>query len=491
MKRIFWLILFALITLAAVLYIRAELTFKDTQVKVDSPQNTLTLFDRAAALQRFAVAIKFPTISYDDISQFDPAPFINLRAHIEASFPKVHQVANQIVINNYSLVYEFIGSDPSLKPALFMGHMDVVPVDEATREQWLQPPFSGAIVDDVVWGRGTIDDKVTVLALMEAMETALSQGFSPKRSIYFAFGHDEEIGGEQGAKQIAEYFKQKQVQFEFVLDEGGAITDGLMAGFEQPVAIVGVAEKGFVNVRLTVNSEGGHSSQPPDHTGVGILAQALVNIEKNQFDTDLSYSYKTFESVGYYAPLSSRLPMANLWLFSPIVEQVMLKTPSSAAGIRSTIAATMFKGSSKSNILPTQTEAVVNVRIMPEDSVASVKQHMLEAIDDPRVKVDTFMANEPSEVSPTDSLGFSLIERNIRQLDNQVLVAPYLVMGGTDSKHFYGLSENVYRFMMVRFDKNSLKRFHGVNEQLAGNEYMKAVEFFYAMLEQTGSGANL
>jgi carboxypeptidase PM20D1 len=473
------------LVLTIVLYVNTLLSFEDTQLQVESPLPKAPL-NEDAAVSRFAKAIQFETISYDDPSRLNPEAFLGLHEHIRASFPLVHQQAEHYTINQYSLVYHIKGSNPALKPALFMGHMDVVPVDEGTAEQWKQAPFSGAIVDDVVWGRGTIDDKVTVMALLEAMETRLREGFSPQRSIYFAFGHDEEIGGKQGAAKIAEHFEQQGLSFEFVLDEGGAITDGLMKGVEQPVAMVGVAEKGFVNLRLTVASEGGHSSQPPDHTAAGVLSQAIVNIENSQFDTNLSYSYNTFSHVAAYAPLSLQLPMANLWLFSPIVEQSMLSAPSSAAGIRTTIAATMLEGSSKSNILPTIASAVVNVRILPGDSIASVKQHIVEAIDDSRVSVETFMENEPSQLSPLNSTGYKLIESNIRRMDDNVLVAPYLVMGGTDAKHFYGLSDNVYRFMMVRLNKESLKRFHGVNEQLAVNDYLQAVSYFYSLLADAG-----
>lgn len=484
MKKFLIGLVSVVLILLIVLVVNMQLRFKDTQLSVDSPLPQAPI-DKQAAVERFAKAIQIKTISFDDPARLDPQAFLAMHQHLQDSFPLVHQQTEHYTINDYSLVYHLKGSDPSLKPVLFMGHMDVVPVDPGTREQWQQDPFSGAVVDDIVWGRGSIDDKVTVLALMEAMESQLGNGFVPQRSIYFAFGHDEEIGGLEGAAKIAEHFKQQGLSFEFVLDEGGIITDGIMKGIEQPVAIIGVAEKGFVNLRLTVASQGGHSSQPPDHTAVGVLSQAIVKLEENQFDTDLSHSLSTFSHVAHYAPLSMRLPMANLWLFSPIVESTMLGAPSSAAGIRSTIAATMLSGSSKSNILPTQATAVVNVRILPGDSVASVKQHFERVIDDPRVKIETFMANEPSQVSPIDSFGYRLIERNIRRMDQQILVAPYLVMGGTDSKHFYGLSDNVYRFMMVTLDNQGLNRFHGVNERLPVKDYIQAVSFFYAMLEQT------
>lgn len=487
MKKILSILLVLVVGLVALLLFRAQTYFVDSQVNVAPSQPTLPA-DPSAAVERFAKGIQFKTISYDDMSKMDPRAFIEMREHIETSFPLVHANSQCLQFSEHSLLYHFEGSNQQLKPALFMGHLDVVPVDEVTRSQWQQPPFSGAIVDDIVWGRGTIDDKVTVFALLEAMEMMLQQGITMERSIYFAFGHDEEVGGKLGAVKIAEHFKQQGVEFEFVLDEGGAITEGIMKGVSQPVAMIGVAEKGFVNVRLTVDALGGHSSQPPKNTALGILSQAIVNVEQSEFDTDLSHSSKTFDAVGHYAPLSARLPMANLWLLEPVVTNVMLETPSSAAGIKTTIAATMASGSSKSNILPTQANAVVNVRILPGDSIASVTQHFIDVIDDDGVKVDTFMGFEPSAVSPTDSQGYQLIEKHIRRLNNDVLVAPYLVVGGTDSRHFYGLSDNIYRFMMVRLDQQGLKRFHGINEQLPVNDYLNAIAFFYDMLKETAKG---
>lgn len=486
MKKLFVVFVLSLLLLVAILFLRAETTFEDLQVKVDESSKKHFQIDHQAAVQRFAKAIQYKTISFDDPSLLDDTEFVGFRQHVERSFPLIHQRATQKIINQYSLVYHFPGTSAELEPVLFMGHMDVVPVDEATADQWQQEPFSGAVVDDTIWGRGTIDDKITVFALLEAMEKILAEGKNLKRSIYFAFGHDEEIGGKAGAAEIAKYFKQQGVTFDFVLDEGGAITQGLMKGMEQPVAMVGIAEKGFVNLKLTVSAQGGHSSQPPPQTAAGILSQAIVNLENNQFDTDISHTYKTFESVGYYAPMFSRLPMANLWLLESVVEDSLLSSANTAASIRSTIAATMLTGSSKSNVLPTQATAVVNVRIMPKDSVASIKQHAINVIDDERVVVSTYMENEPSAVSPTDSFGYGLIEKNIRIMDKEILVAPYLVMGGTDSKHFYGLSENVYRFMMVRLDATSLKRFHGVNEQIPVEDYISAIEFFHSMLLDTG-----
>lgn len=487
MKKILTATGLLLTAIVIILLVRANTLFQDNQYVVTAPLSAVEL-DNDAAVQRFANALKIPTVSFDDTSLFDHKAFADFHQYLQTHFPLVYQHANPQTISEYSLVFHLPGSQPQLKPALFMGHMDVVPIDPATRELWQQEPFSGAIIDGTVWGRGAIDDKVTVLALMESLELLLSQNIQPKRSIYFAFGHDEEVGG-KGAQAIAEHFKKLGLSFEFVLDEGGAVTNDMIPGPEQAIALVGVAEKGFVNFRLTVNAEGGHSSQPPKNTAAGILSQAIVKVEANQFPAQLTFLDMMFDAIGFASPLSTRLPMANLWLLSPVVKQALLAEPNSAGSIHTTTAVTMLQGSPKSNILPTKATAVVNFRILSGDTIESIQQHLLKVIDDPRVELESFMGNEASVISPTDSYGFKLIEQTIRRLDSEVLVTPYLVQGATDSRHFVELSDNVYRFMMVRLDPVSMKRFHGINEQLSVEDYLQAIQFYYALIAQTAEGS--
>lgn len=486
MKRIFLISLIALVILSAFLVYRASTVFTDQQTEPASGLTAVAV-DEAQAIRRFSHALTFPTISYDDRSNFDSAAFLNFQNFLQTAYPLVHEKTERTVVNDYNLVYKLAGSDPSLEPVLFMGHMDVVPVEEITLDEWTYPAFSGTVADGIIWGRGSVDDKFTVIALMEAMELLLAQNVDPERSIYFAFGFDEEVGGHEGAASVAEYFASQGITFDYVMDEGGAVSEGMMQGLDRPLAVIGVSEKGYVNLHLTVDAPGGHSSQPPQQTAVGILSRAIVRVEDNPFPASLDYMYNTFEAIGVEMPFSTRLAMGNLWLFSPVVKNVMLNNKDDAAALRTTTAATMVTGSPKSNILPTRATAVINFRILPGETVESVTQRVTELIDDDRVKVTSEYGTNPSPVSPTDSRGYELIAKTIRGMDENIVVAPYMVRGGTDAKYFYSVSPNVYRFMMIRIDPSTVGYIHGIDEHVATDDYLEAIQFYYHLVRQSMS----
>ncbi len=365
-----------------------------------------------------------------------------------------------------------------------MGHMDVVPVDQETKEKWTHEAFAGVIDDEKVWGRGALDDKATVMALMEAMELSLKEGKQPIRTIYFAFGHDEEVGGSQGAKNIAEHFQQQGLSFEFVLDEGGAILKGYIKNVAQSVGIIGIAEKGFMNIRLIAERPGGHSSMPPENTGPGILASAIVKLEQNKFPATLRYTNLTFDAIGSYADFTTRFAMANQWLTASLIKKKLLSDPSKAAGLRTTTAVTMMKGSSKSNILPTKASVVVNFRILPGETWQTVLANVKEIINDERVGYEVFMNNNPSKVSSTDSKGYKWISQTIREFEPDSLVAPYLVMGGTDSKYFYPLTDSVYRFLMIKLTPDVQKTIHGIDEHIKIEDYVEGIQYFHELFRK-------
>lgn len=485
MKKVLILFLVAVVLLAGVMLYRAETVFEDRQPAPAAEAVPIDL-DQQRSLRRFSDALKIPTISHDDRDDFDPAAFRAFHDFLQAAYPRVHQRMERTVINDFSLVYHLPGSDdrlePVLFPVLFMGHMDVVPVEDITLNEWSHPPFGGTIDDGIIWGRGSIDDKLGVIGLMEAMEHLLEQNIEPARGIYLAFGHDEEVSGKDGAREIARYFESKGIRFDFVMDEGGVVTEGILTATDRPVAIIGVSEKGFVNLRLTVNAPGGHSSQPPEQSAVGILSRAIVRVEDSPFPARLDPIVQTFDAIGAYTAWKTRLIMGNLWLLGPLVEKEMLASKDDAAGIRTTTAATMISGSPKANILPTRATAVINFRILPGETVDSVRQRVIEVIDDERVQVSAEYGNNPSPVSPVDSRGYQLIASTIRAFDESVLVAPYMVRGGTDAKYFYALSPNVYRFMMLTVDSGTIRYIHGIDERVAIDDYLRIIRFYSLLI---------
>ncbi len=469
--------------LVIIMIVRASTVFEDVQL---APAEGLPQFvlDEDAAIERFAGAIRFRTISYDDRSNFDADAFRALHDYLQQSFPLVHGRADKTVINGYSLVFHIAGSDPALKPVLLMGHTDVVPVDEVTLAEWTHDPFAGTIADGIIWGRGTFDDKLSVMSFLEATEALLADGYQPTRSLYLAFGHDEEVGGKDGAKEVAKYLKDQGIEFEFVLDEGGVVTEGLMQQVDRPVAIIGVAEKGYVNLRLSVDAPGGHSSQPPPQSALGIVSRAVVKVEDNPFPAQLTFIKQTFDAIAPYTSFGSRLAMSNTWLLAPLITSRLLDDKASAATMRTTTAATMASGSSKSNILPTRAEAVINFRIIPGETAESVRDRVVGIIDDDRVEVTMEYAINPSPVSPTDSPGYELLASMIRGFDDNILVAPYLVQAGTDARYFYSVSPNVYRFVMARATLDTARRIHGIDERIPIDDYLTAIRFYHAVIRQ-------
>ncbi len=481
MKKIIGVTFLVLAGLAIILVYRAETVFENRQAAAADLVADFPL-DEQGAVQRFAQAITYPTISYDDRSNFDAAAFRDFAAFVETAYPLVNQQLKKTVVNDYSLVYHLPGDDSSLNPVLFMGHMDVVPIDPISRDSWTHDPFGGVVADGTIWGRGTMDDKLSVITLLEAMEQLLSEGIQPHRSVYLAFGHDEEVGGQDGAEQIAAWFADQNVRFEFVLDEGGVITEGIIDSVQAPVAIIGIAEKGWINLELVVNAPGGHSSQPPDHTAVGILSAAIVRVEDNPFPANMDYMMMTINAIGRYMPFMDRLFLANRWLFSGLIERQLIKDPGNASGVRTTTAATMISGSPKSNILPTRASAIVNFRIMPGETGKTVRDRVVGLIDDERVEVNIASNWDPSPLSPTDSAAYELIASTIRAFDPDVLVAPYMVRGGTDAKNYYPLTDNVYRFILVRVNADTIRHVHGIDEHIAVEEYLRAIRFYYHLI---------
>lgn len=402
--------------------------------------------------------------------------FAALHAYLAASFPLAHAKLEREKVNDLSLLYRWRGSDPMLPPILLAAHMDVVP---AEHQGWTHPPFAGEIADGFIWGRGAIDDKASAIGILQAAEALLQAGYQPRRTVYVAFGHGEEVGGGMGAAAIAALLRSRGVRLEFVLDEGGAVTQGIVP-LAATVATVGIAEKGYLTLEISVHAEGGHSMNPPRETAIGVLARAITRIEANPFSPEITgATQQLLAHIGPEMPLLSRAVFANLWLFSALVERRLQAKPSTDAAIRTTIAATIFESGTRENILPAAARAAVNFRIIPGDSVQQVIDRVRETVDDQRVEIHVLgKAFEPSPVASAESASYIHLAKTIRSVYPDAIVAPYLVPGATDARHYAPLADNVYRFLPLPLAAADLARFHGVDERVSIDSYAKLIQFY-------------
>ncbi|MGE5231385.1 MAG: M20/M25/M40 family metallo-hydrolase [Deltaproteobacteria bacterium] len=443
--------------------------------------------DSVGAVERLARAIRLPTVSGQDSTGGPPRALLALHALLDSAFPRVHTALRREMVGR-SLLYTWPGADTSLPPLLLAGHMDVVPADSAG---WSYPPFSGTVADGYIWGRGALDDKVGVLGVLEAVEALLAGGFRPGRTVYLAFGQDEEVGGAQGAGAIAALLARRGVRLEAVIDEGGAIVEGIVPGVAVPVATVGVTEKGSVSLALEARAAGGHSSMPPPRTAIGLLARAIDRLQQHQFPGSLRASRGFFDAVGPYMAWPYRVLFANLWLFEPVIVRRLEAEPSTAAAVRTTLAPTIIGGGAKDNVLPGSARAVVNLRILPGETVRSTVARVREVIADPAITVSAVgSGDDPSAVSPVGGPEFRALAAAIRQIHPDALVAPYVVLGATDARHYALLTANVYRFLPVRLAGRDLERLHGTDERIALADYLDAVRV-YAQIVRNFAGSHV
>jgi len=434
-------------------------------------------------------AIRCETVSLLERNQPNRKALLELRRALERMYPRLHTSLKCETIMDYTLLYTWEGQDPGLPPILLAGHLDVVPIEPASLKEWTHPPFSGQVADGFVWGRGALDIKEQVITIMEAVEQLLKSGYQPGRTVYLAFGHDEEIGGFSGAKEIAGLLNSRGIRLEAVLDEGSFIMENILPGAKVPVALIGMAEKGMLTLELDVEAETGHSSTPPARTAIGILSEAILNLEENPLPAHTTYARSLFKGVGIASPVFYQMAFANLWLFGGMVKRQMSKNPQTNAIIRTTTAATVVAGGIKENVLPRQAKALVNFRLLPGTTIADVCKHSQKVIADKQVSFHPVEegAWEASPLSPTNSIAYLTLEKTIRQIFGNLPVAPFLVLAATDSRHYAEVCENIYRFTPVTIDPQGLKGVHGVNERVSVEALGEMVRFYGQLIQNWGA----
>jgi len=450
-------------------------------------------FDSDAALDRLSQAVQIQTVTYQDSVVTNHGAFRDFIAFMQEAYPRVHDTMERERMgrNGYTLLYRWQGRDTTRTPIMLMGHYDVVPIEEGTREAWSHPPFSGVQADGFLWGRGTLDDKSGTLSAFEAAEYLIGTGYQPEQTVYLLANHDEETGGNQGAARVAEQLEKRGVTLDFLVDEGMPVAEAIIPNVESPLAMIGVAEKGSLTLQLEVTREGGHASMPPRQTAIGELASAVHTLKENPMPARFGdLLRRTFEPVSSELPFVYRMGLANLWLFEPLIKSRLARLPHTNAAMRTTIAPTVFQAGMKTNVLPAHAEAVINFRIHPQDSVSAVMRHVRQTIDNPDVEIkspDDTRDREASFVSDLTADSYRQLKHSIWETFGDIPIAPSMFVAATDSRHFHNLTRDIYRFRPIRARPPDRSRIHGTDERIRTDNYLEMVQFQIRLLQNSTS----
>ncbi|MDB3857022.1 M20 family peptidase [Gammaproteobacteria bacterium] len=442
--------------------------------------------DGEAATNNLAASIRFKTISHQDKEKFSPQEFEGFIKWAADTYPEFHS-AMQLEMLEYTLLFKWEGSDNSLAPILLTAHYDVVPVIPGTESIWEEEPFAGVISNNRIWGRGALDDKSGVVGMMEAATYLIQNNFQPTRTVYFSFGHDEEIGG-GGAAQVTEKLKQEGVQLQWSLDEGSFVNRGFFPGVDKLVAPINVAEKGIMNLLIVAKAKGGHSSTPPKKTAVTILADALIKLENEPLPGSLEgLSAVMFDEVSKHMPFGYRFLFANRWLFGGLLDSQMSSTPVINAMIRTTTAPTMLSGSIKSNVLPIEATALINFRLHPRDSIESVTEHVRRVVGSDQVEVRTLGGMEASGVSSWESPGYEIISSSLSKVYGEVVSVPGIMIAASDTRHYSKVADNSFRFNPFSIVPEDMTGFHGTNESIAVDSFIAGIKTYVDIINEGSS----
>jgi carboxypeptidase PM20D1 len=484
MVRIVWGVALAIAAILGVVAVRTAMVAPPPPAAAVAAPIAI---DARSVAQHLGAAVRFRTVSFGGGAREAErnAAIGALRSWMARTYPNFHKLAKREQIGE-SLLFTWAGSKPALAPILLMAHMDVVPVVPGTERYWAHGAFSGDVAGGYVWGRGSIDDKGSLIMILEAAERLAKAGFVPERTLMFAFGQDEEVGGSEGNGAIAAVLARRGVHFDFVLDEGGAIVNEPFPGVQRPVAFVAVGEKGYLSLELVAHGEGGHSSRPTHDLAIVRLSDAVLKVVNHPFASGLDdIQREKLAVMAPFVPLPQRALLANLWLTAPIVERLVELNPEGAARLHTTIAPTMIAGGVKDNVLPPEAHATINFRLHSRDSIASAIEHVRKAVDDPKVDVIALKEtrNEASKVADIRGPQYRFLVAQIQTSFGNIAVAPDTTTGATDSHHYLPLADAVFRFNPFRFGPDDLQRVHGTNERLAVRDLAPAVGFYMRLMQ--------
>jgi carboxypeptidase PM20D1 len=478
LRLLFRGLLFGLLALATLAATRLIL-FSSRQIQVEPLPPALV---PEGASTRLSEALQVPSLSGGDSLVFGRLDSL-LRAHFSEAFSQLQLEW----AGGGSLLLKWPGKQAKLNPVLLVGHLDVVPADSA---HWTHPPFAGQIAGGFIWGRGAIDDKMSVWAILESIEWLIREDYYPDRTLYLAFGHDEESQGKNGARRMGEWLAAHDVRPEFILDEGSFVISDAMEGLDRPLAAVAVAEKGYVSFTLELDQEeGGHASMPPSFTAVGAIAYALEQIRQHPFPASMKgVTGQFFDYVGPEMDGFNRLVLANRWLFGSVLEKRLSADPAANAIIRTTAAPTLIAGGIRDNVLPLKASATVNVRILPGETVASAREYLIKIIGNPDIQVsvaDDGYGGDPPPASSTESFGFQVIQKTVGEIFSGAVVAPSVSAGYTDSRHYRVVCDQIFLFSPLLLSKEDLKGMHGVDERVGEENYGRMIAFYRRLIQNS------
>jgi carboxypeptidase PM20D1 len=478
------ILFFAILT--ALLLAALFRTIMHTAVQTKPAEGEVILIDEIRAIENLAESIKFQTISYQEKEKFPQEEFNYFIEWAAKTYPEFHQALTLEKLG-HSLLFKWKGSDVTLSPILFEGHYDVVPIIPGTEDLWDEMPFSGTISSNRIWGRGALDDKSGVIGLMEAATYLIKNNFQPTRTVYFGFGHDEEIGG-GGAALITEKLREQGIQLHWSLGEGSFVNRGFFPGVDKLIAPINVAEKGIMNLLIVAKADGGHSSTPPSRTAVTLLAEALMKLEKEPLPGSLEgLSAVMFDEVSKHMPFSYRFLFANRWLFGGIIESQMSSSPVINAMIRTTTAPTMLNGSIKSNVLPIEASALINFRLHPRDTIESVTDHVRRIVGSEDVEVRLLGGMEASGISSWNSPGFEIVATSLNKVYGDVISVPGLMIAASDTRHYSKIADNSFRFNPFSIVPEDMTGFHGTNESIDIDSFVAGIKTYVEIIREGSS----
>lgn len=438
-------------------------------------------FNGEKAVESLCELVRCKTVSYRDKKLEDNSEFQKLISKLPFLYPNVFEKCSFEELEDRALLFKWEGKNHN-EPTVLMAHYDVVPVNE---EDWEKPAFDAVIEDGVIWGRGTLDTKATFNGILFAANHLIEQGFVPENDIYFAFSGGEEING-KGAVNIVDWFENNGIIPALVVDEGGAVVENVFPGVKQPCGLIGIAEKGMLNLEYKVKSNGGHASAPKPHTPVGVLSAACCRVENKPFKSHLTKPVAAmFDTLGRHSSFVYRMIFSNLWLFKPVLDMICKKSGGELnALMRTTVAFTQMSGSKAANVIPPEATMVSNMRLNPMDTMDSAVEYIKNTVNNENIEISVIDGMNPSRVSELDCEAYNKVATAVASTWKGCIVSPYLMVQCSDSRHYGRISDKVYRFSAMDLTSEERATIHGNNERIRIEAVNKTVEFYIRLIKQ-------